>query len=65
MFRQLKNIHNSFRLTAKADSRVVFTDKLQIHILEACQEKIDRVGNLPPALGAWTNFFYYSHTLTV
>ena len=61
MFRLLKGIHNSFRLTAKADSSVVFTDKLQMHVLEACEEKIGRVGDLPPALGAWTNFFYFSH----
>jgi predicted transposase/invertase (TIGR01784 family) len=24
-------------------------------------EKIDRVLELPPKLGAWTNFYYYSH----
>jgi len=62
MFPQLESIHNSFRLTAKANPDVVFTEKLQMHILEACAEKIDRVGKLPPALGAWTNFFYFSHT---
>jgi predicted transposase/invertase (TIGR01784 family) len=61
MFRQLRSIHNSFRLTAKADASVVFTDKLQMHILEAAKEKIDRVSELPPALGAWINFYYYSH----
>ena len=61
MFRQLKGIHNSFRLTAKADASVVFTDKLQMHILEAAKEKIDRISELPPALGAWMNFYYYSH----
>ena len=61
MFCQLKSIHNSFRLTARADSSVVFTDKLQMHILEAAQEKIDRVSELPPALRAWVNFYYYSH----
>ena len=61
MFRQLKSIHNSFRLTAKADASVVFTDKLQMHILEAAEEKIDRVSELPPALGAWINFYYFSH----
>jgi predicted transposase/invertase (TIGR01784 family) len=61
MFRQLRSIHNSFRLTAKANSSVVFTDKLQMHILEAAEEKIDRVSELPPALGAWVNFYYYSH----
>ena len=61
MFRQLTGIHNSFRLTAKADPSVVFTDLLQMHVLEAAEEKIDRVPLLPPALGAWTNFFYYSH----
>jgi len=60
-FRPLRSIHNSFRLTAKADSSVVFTDKLQVHILEAAKEKIDRVSELPPALGAWVNFYYYSH----
>ena len=52
MFGRLRGIHNSFRLTAKADSSVIFTDKIQMHVLEACQEKIDRVGELPPALGA-------------
>jgi len=61
MFRQLRSIHNSFRLTAKADSRVVFTNKLQMHILEAAKEKLDRVSELPPALGAWINFYFYSH----
>jgi predicted transposase/invertase (TIGR01784 family) len=61
MFSQLRSIHNSFRMTAKADSRVVFTDRLQMHILEAAKEKIDRVSELPPKLGAWTNFYYYSH----
>jgi len=61
MFRQLKSIHNSFRLTARTDASVVFTDKLQMHILEAAKEKIDRVSELPPALRAWVNFYYYSH----
>ena len=61
MFPQLKSAHNSFRLTAKANPKVVFTEKLQMHVLEACKEKIGRVGDLPPALGAWTNFFYFSH----
>jgi predicted transposase/invertase (TIGR01784 family) len=61
MFRKLHSIHNSFRLTAKADSSVVFTDLLQMHILESAKEKIDRVAELPSALCAWTNFFYYSH----
>jgi len=37
------------------------TNLLQMHILEATGKKIDRVALLPPALGAWTNFFYYSH----
>jgi len=64
MFPQLHSIHNSFRLTAKADSRVVFTDHLQMHVLEAAKEKIDRVLQLPPALGAWINFFYYSHLIS-
>ena len=64
MFRQLRSIHNSFRLTAKADSSVVFTDKLQMHILEAAKEKIDRISELPPALGAWMNFYYYSHRIS-
>ena len=61
MFRQLRSIHNTFVLTAKADSSVVFTDLFQMHVLEVAEEKIDRVSELPPALGAWTNFFYYSH----
>jgi predicted transposase/invertase (TIGR01784 family) len=61
MFPELVGIHNSFRLTAKADSSVVFAEKLQMHVLEACKEKIDRVRELPSALGAWTNFFFYSH----
>jgi predicted transposase/invertase (TIGR01784 family) len=61
MFHQLESIHNSFRLTAKANSSVVFTNKLQMHILEAAKEKIDRVSELPPALGAWVNFYYHSH----
>ena len=61
MFPQLRRIHNSFRLTAKADASVVFTDKLQMHILEAARGKIDRITELPPALGAWVNFYYYSH----
>jgi predicted transposase/invertase (TIGR01784 family) len=61
MFRQLTSIHNTFVLTAKADHEVVFTDLLQLHTLEVAEEKIDRVSQLPPALGAWINFFYYSH----
>jgi predicted transposase/invertase (TIGR01784 family) len=61
MFPQLESIHNSFRLTAKANPNVVFTDHLQMHILEAAEEKIDRISLLPSALGAWINFFYYSH----
>ena len=61
MFPQLISQHNSFRLTAKANPDVVFTNKLQMHVLEACKEKIGRVGQLPSALGAWTNFFYFSH----
>jgi len=63
-FRPLRSIHNSFRLTAKADSSVVFTDKLQVHILEAAKEKIDRISELPPALGAWVNFYYHSHRIS-
>jgi predicted transposase/invertase (TIGR01784 family) len=61
MFRLLESIHNSFRLTAKADPSVVFTDSLQMHVLEAAKENIDRIHLLPSALGAWINFFYYSH----
>jgi len=61
MFRQLTSIHNSFRLTAKADPRVVFTEKLQIHVLEVAKEKINWIEDLPPALSAWINFFYHSH----
>jgi predicted transposase/invertase (TIGR01784 family) len=57
MFPMLESIHNSFRLTAKADPRVVFTNLLQMHVLEAAEEKIDRVAELPLALGAWINFF--------
>jgi len=64
MFRKLRSIHNSFRLMAKADSSVVFTDKLQMHVLEAAEEKIDRVSELPPALKAWMNFYYYSHRIS-
>jgi len=62
MFPQLASIHNSFYLKAKANPDVILTEKLQMHLLEACKEKIHRVGDLPPALGAWTNFFYFSHT---
>jgi predicted transposase/invertase (TIGR01784 family) len=61
MFRQLESIHNLFQLTAKADSSVILTDLLQFHVLEAAEEKIDRVSLLPSALGAWINFFYYTH----
>jgi len=61
MFGQLKSIHNTFRLTAKADPSVVLTKLLQMHILEAAKEKIDRAVKLPSALRAWINFFYYSH----
>ena len=64
MFRQLESIHNTFRLTAKADPSVVLTHLLQMHILEATAEKIDRVVFLPSALGAWLTFFYYSHLKT-
>ena len=34
---------------------------LQFHVLEAAEEKIDRVSLLPSVLGTWINFFYYSH----
>jgi len=61
MFRQLESIHNTFVLTAKANPKVVFTHLVQMHVLEATPEKIDRVSLLPSALGAWTNFFFYSH----
>ena len=61
MFGQLESIHNVFRLTAKADPNVVLTNLLQMHILEAAKEKINRVSELPIALRAWINFFYYSH----
>ena len=61
MFPMLRSIHNSFRLTAKADPNVVFTDLLQMHVLEAAEEKIDRIAELPPPLGAWMYFFFFSH----
>jgi len=32
-----------------------------MHIIEASKEKIDRVGELTPALAAWVNFIFYSH----
>ena len=64
MFRLLESIHNVFLLTAKADPSVVFTQLLQMHVLEASEEKIDRVAQLPPALGAWINFFYYAHLIS-
>jgi predicted transposase/invertase (TIGR01784 family) len=32
--------------------------------LEVAKEKIDRISELPIALGAWTNFFYYSHLIS-
>jgi predicted transposase/invertase (TIGR01784 family) len=64
MFDQLESIHNTFVLTAKADSRVVFTNLFQLHVLEAAKEKISRVSLLPSALGAWINFFYYSHLIS-
>ncbi len=61
MFPTLAGIHNSFRLTAKADPRVVFTELLQMHVLEAAAEKIGRVSELPSSLAAWVNFFFFSH----
>ena len=61
MFSQLDSIHTTFRLTAKADSNVVLTNLLQMHILEAAPQKIDRAAKLPSSLRAWMNFFYYSH----
>jgi predicted transposase/invertase (TIGR01784 family) len=61
MFPELESIRNVFLLMAKADPSVIFTDKLQMHILEAAEKKIDRVAMLPPALGGWINFIYYSH----
>ena len=47
MFPQLEGIHNTFRLTAKADPRVVLTDLLQMHVLEATSAKVDRIVLLP------------------
>jgi len=61
MFRLLESIHNTFLLMAKANPKVIFTHLLQMPVLEATKEKIDRVSLLPPPLGAWINFFYYSH----
>lgn len=61
MFPQLESVHNTFLLTAKADPKVVLTKLLQMHILEATEEKIDRASKLPSGLDAWINFFYYSH----
>ncbi|MGL4593956.1 MAG: Rpn family recombination-promoting nuclease/putative transposase, partial [Thermoguttaceae bacterium] len=61
MFDALSSIHNSFRLTAKADPRVILTDLLQMHILEVTATKIDRAGKLPSALRVWVEFFYHSH----
>ena len=57
MFPQLESIHNTFLLTANADSSVVLTDLFQMHVLEAAKEKIDRAVNLPCALCAWIKFF--------
>ena len=64
MFRQLRAIHNKFLLAAKADPSVVLTDRVQMHTLEVTAEKIDLVIELPPALGAWINFFFYSHLIS-
>ncbi len=65
MFPTLRSIHNSFRLTAKADPNVVFTNLLQMHVLEATEEKMGRhpelLSELPPSLATWMNFFYFSH----
>ena len=46
----------------KTDMREVL--KPQMHVLDACEEKIHRITDLPSALGAWTNFFYFSHIKT-
>ena len=64
MFRQLRGIHNTFLLKAKADPSVILTDRMQMHTLEVAEEKIHLVLELPPALGAWVNFFYYSHQIS-
>lgn len=64
MFEQLVGIHNSFRLTAMADHNVILANLLQIHVIEACPEKIDRAAQLPPLLQTWVNFFYYAHQIS-
>ena len=64
MFRQLRGIHNTFLLKAKADPSVVLTDRIQMHSLEITAKKIDLVVELPSALGAWVNFFFYSHLIS-
>jgi predicted transposase/invertase (TIGR01784 family) len=64
MFRRLRGIHNTFLLKAKADPNVVLTDRMQMHTLEVAEEKIHLVNELPPALAAWVNFFYFSHQIS-
>jgi predicted transposase/invertase (TIGR01784 family) len=61
MFPELEGAHNTFVLTAKADSRVTLTELLQMHILEVTKKKVAQAAKLPSALCAWYNFFFYSH----
>jgi len=64
MFPQLRGIFNSFFLTAKADHTVQLTDRIQMHVLEVAKEKRHLLDELPSALAAWFNFYYFSHLLS-
>ncbi|GHT26762.1 hypothetical protein FACS18942_04820 [Planctomycetales bacterium] len=60
--KELPDVHNSFRLTAKKNPKRVFADGsgIEIHTLEVIDEKEDLFSELKPRLRSWANFFHYA-----
>jgi predicted transposase/invertase (TIGR01784 family) len=60
----LPGVHNSFYLSSKQNPKVVFSDGMQIHVIEVVKEKIHLLNQLKPRLRGWVQFFYYAHQLS-
>ncbi|MDR1493078.1 MAG: Rpn family recombination-promoting nuclease/putative transposase [Planctomycetaceae bacterium] len=60
----LPGIHNSFYLCSKQNHKVVFSDRMQMHVIEVVKEKIHLLNQLKPQLRGWVQFFYYAHQLS-
>ncbi|GHT41131.1 hypothetical protein FACS189443_2480 [Planctomycetales bacterium] len=60
--KELPDVHNSFRLTAKKNPKRVFADGsgIEIHTLEVIDEKENLFSELKPRLRSWANFFHYA-----